>query len=167
VKRIPRVEKLEGKEIDVLVASRSLKHPASRVNKFRGIQSNEVKAPVEVSKLAQNLEDISLQVINLERVKPVDLQIAASELHGACGRLHLRYMVRSASQCPDPESAGIGKAVEDRGAVGIIRKGLPVLALVQVETCFVAFPDVHKESARPFLNLEEIGRQVSPERARA
>ncbi len=44
----PWLEKLEGKEIDVLVTPRSLEQVASGVHKFRGVQDDEVKAAVGV-----------------------------------------------------------------------------------------------------------------------
>ena len=75
-------EKLESEKIDILVTPRSPGQLAARLHKFRGVQNNEVKAPVEVSEFAQNLKDIPLKVINLRRVKPVDLHIAHAELNG-------------------------------------------------------------------------------------
>src|SRR5512137_1526249 len=76
-------------------------------------------------------------------------------------------MLGSASQCPDRESAGVRKAVEDRASMGIVCKPLSIVTLIQVETCFVAFPDVHKEVTRPFLDPQEFGRRFSPEGAGA
>jgi hypothetical protein len=51
--------------------------------------------------------------------------------------------------------------------MGIVCKPLPIVTLVKVETCFVAFPDVHKEATKPFFNEQEVGRRFSPEGARA
>jgi hypothetical protein len=67
-------------------------------------------------------------------------------------------MLGSASQCPDPKSAGVRKAVEDQTSVDIVRKSLPIVTLIQVKTCFVTLHDVHKEATRSLFNEQEIRR---------
>jgi hypothetical protein len=151
-------KKLESEEIDVLVTPRSPGQLAARFHKFRGVQNNEVKAPVKVSEFAQNLKDIPFHMINFFGVKPIDLHIAHAELNGARRGLHVCHMLGSASQCPDPESAGVRKAVEDQTSVDIVRKSLPIVTLIQIKTCFVAPPDVHKEATRSLFNEQEIRR---------
>jgi hypothetical protein len=151
-------KKLESEEINVLIAAGSLEQLASGLHKFRGVQNNEVKAPVKVSEFAQNLKDIPFHMINLSRIKPIDLHIAHAELNGARRGLHVCHMLCSASQCPDPESAGVRKAVEDQTSFDIVRKSLPIFPLIQVKTCFVTLPDVHKEATRSLFNEQEIRR---------
>ncbi len=48
-KNPPCSEKLESEEINVLIAASSLGQLALGLHKFRGVQDNEVKAPVGVS----------------------------------------------------------------------------------------------------------------------
>jgi hypothetical protein len=44
---------------------------------------------------------------------------------------------------------------------------MPILTLIQVKACLVAFADIHKKATGTFFDLEEFGWRLSPKSARA
>lgn len=150
-----RLEKLESKEVDILVPPAAAAQLTPRFDKFGGIQDNEVKQAARVAEIAKNLEDVSVDVFEAIFIEVVEFPVLICQRESSGRGINVRYLYRAGLERMNAESPGVGEGVKHLGALRIVGRHHAVFSLVEVATCFLAVLDVYEEPAIFFPDHEK------------
>jgi hypothetical protein len=154
-KDAPLPEQLESEEVDVLVSAARPFELAAGFDKFRGVEDDEVELAAGFAVLSQTMEDIIFHIFYSSGVNPIQFRMEFRNLQGRTGRFDVGNLGCVGFECPDSKGSSVGETVEDFGASGEFLQGISVFPLIEIEPGFVPPLNIHKESARAFLDCDE------------
>ena len=163
-----RRQQLEGQHVDVLVAAAGAQQLGLALGKLGRIQHDDIELLALLAIFAQELEDVVTHELGVAGIETVQFGVLAGDVQRILGEIDVDYLLGTALEGIDPETAGVAEAVEHPLAFSVFRCGKAVIPLIQIETRLVTVANIDQDlDAAVLLDHHGVGRGLAMDDAGA
>ena len=147
---------MHGQHVDVFVTTAAASQLAFVFDELWWIHDDHIKLLALLTVFTQQLEDISANELGAAHIKTVQLGVLTGDIQRWLGYIHVHYLLTVALQGKQAKRAGIAEAVQYFFAIHIAAGCQAAFTLVEVETGFVTFFDIHQNLHAIFTNWQQF-----------